>query len=117
MALFACAATAISSVRAPAIPSAAKCSSAAARMRRANAGFSAFFRPRLIRFFSNAHPLHHFLRIAVACRSTARRTFLDASQIRRGKRNIECGEVFLEILALGRARNWNDVLALREHPG
>src|SRR5271165_4006400 len=46
MALFACAAAAISSVRAPAIPPAAKCCSAAAKMRLAVAGFSVFRRPR-----------------------------------------------------------------------
>src|ERR1700674_4694613 len=117
MALFACAAAAISSVRAPAIPWVAKCCSAAARMRRAVAGFSTFLRPRFISGPSNSHAFHRGFGVTRAGSHAARSDLVNALQVGCGELHFERSEIFIEILAALCARDGNNVLTARKHPG
>src|SRR6202041_2484456 len=107
---------AISSVRAPSIPWAAKCRSAAARIRRATAGSSTLLRPRAI-IVSDPQTAHVFLRISRSDGRPSGRHLVDPPQVSGAERNPEGPEILVEVRAPLCARNGHDVFALREHPG
>src|SRR5580698_1792162 len=112
MALLAWAASAIWSVRAPASPCSAKCSSAACRMREAVAWSSVFGRPRLIlvvlKSRSQSHAHHHLLVIPKTRRRALWSDFLQPLHIGRGERNIRRSQIVVQILAPLGPGNGND---------
>src|ERR1700732_1492254 len=125
MALLAWAARAISSVRAPAIPCAAKCCSAAARMRPAVAGCSTFLRPSFIyhasfvaghKFVLKVYALHSTRGIAFAGGHAERGDFVDTQEFRSGNRNFKRSKILIEIRSPLCARNGYYVFSPRKHP-
>src|SRR5215469_14061547 len=116
MALFACAAMAISSVRAPASPCAAKCCSAAARILRAVAGSSTLLRPRAM-FLSDSQPVHVFLGIPSAHGNSTRKSLIEMLQISWRQLHIQRAKILVKVRAPLCSRDRNDVFALRQHPG
>src|SRR5579875_3653115 len=57
------------------------------------------------------------VRIAIPGREAARRHLVDALQVRRREPDSRRAQVVLQVASPLRARNRDDVLALREHPG
>src|SRR5258707_3655033 len=66
--------------------------------------------------FLHVHPVHHYLRVACSCRGTSRQGRIDMCQIICRERDIQCPNVFTQILFAACPGNRNDVFALRQYP-
>ena len=60
---------------------------------------------------------HHRLRIAVSSRDPFWGSLINQAQVFRGKLHIECTGILLQVLPALRARDRNNIFALRQHPG
>src|SRR4051794_7049451 len=93
--------------RACGCPAAATCIAAARRTRCA--------RGRCDRLQTEA--LHRLGRVALALRGADRERLVEAAEVVFRQLDVRCRDVLLEVLDALRARDRDDVVAAREHPG
>src|SRR5579871_5009193 len=96
------------------MPCAAKWRSAESNMRRATSGFFAFLRP--LRTSLESYSFHLIFGVPVADGEVARGDFIQLLQISLSECHVQAAHIFREVAATLRSRDWNNVVALRQHP-